>query len=324
MKKKLLCAFVAAFLCFTTATSGFAASGVIRNGSVLVPLRGVFENLGFKVYWNVDTETAQIFNEDYSISLQKNADTFVVNGKTVSPDTPQTIIDGTMYLPLRALGDAVSAQTSWNEENKSAVIELNGKKVTVYTDKNYIVAGTSENLDLKQTTTEVTETTTETTTQITTEETTETTTESTIVDEYAGFDGVRYSLRKRVLADLQKAQTQYRIGNANTLSLMQRDAIVLASSQWLGMSKSDEENRYIDLATEFYLRFADAAKAIDEYSSRTSDTTSSAMYKAQAQDFKDRMDAIVDKFSMCKSISDVNSVYNSMYDLSRQIRRFNW
>lgn len=51
------------------------------------------------------------------------------------PDTPQTIIDGTMYLPLRALGDAVSGQTSWNEENKSAVIELNGKKVTVYTTR---------------------------------------------------------------------------------------------------------------------------------------------------------------------------------------------
>ena len=48
------------------------------------------------------------------------------------------------------------------------------------------------------------------------------------------------------------------------------------------------------------------------------------MYKAQADDFKDRMDAIVDSFSMCKSISDVNNVYNSMYDLSRQIRRFNW
>ena len=122
MKKKLLSVLATTVLCIVTATSSFGASGVIRNGSVLVPFRGVFENLGFKVYWNSDTEKAQIFNENYSISIQKNADTFVVNGKTISPDTPQTIIDGTMYLPLRALGDAVSAQTSWNEENKSAVI----------------------------------------------------------------------------------------------------------------------------------------------------------------------------------------------------------
>ena len=105
---------------------------------------------------------------------------------------------------------------------------------------------------------------------------------------------------------------------------MQRDAIVLASNQWLSMANSNEERTYIDVATEFYLRFADAAKAIDEYANRTSDTTSKAMYKAQADDFKDRMDAIVDSFSMCKSISDVNNAYNSMYDLSRQIRRFNW
>lgn len=327
MKKKLLSVLATTVLCIVTATSSFGASGVIRNGSVLVPLRGVFENLGFKVYWNSDTETAQIFNENYSISIQKNADTFVVNGKTISPDTPQTIIDGTMYLPLRALGDAVSAQTSWNEENKSAVIELNGKKVTVYTDKNYIVAGTSENLDLKEPTTKAIETTTETTTEATTEVTTEeTTTGSTTatVDEYAGFAGVRYSLRKQVIADLQKAQKQYHVGNADTLSLMQRDAIVLASNQWFSMANSNEERSYIDVATEFYLRFADAAKAIDEYANRTSDTTSKAMYKAQADDFKDRMDAIVDSFSMCKSISDVNNAYNSMYDLSRQIRRFNW
>lgn len=78
MKKKLLSVLATTVLCIVTATSSFGASGVIRNGSVLVPLRGVFENLGFKVYWNSDTETAQIFNENYSISIQKNADTFVV------------------------------------------------------------------------------------------------------------------------------------------------------------------------------------------------------------------------------------------------------
>lgn len=325
MKRKIMTVLTVATLFITNVLNCFGASGVVRDGRVLVPLRGVFENLGFKVYWNSDTETAQIFNENYSISIQKNADNFVVNGKTVEPDTPQTIIDGTMYLPLRAVGDAVSAQTQWNEDTKSALIELGDKKVTVYTDRNYIVAGESTsngNLDLVEVTTKA-ETTTETTTQTVTEASTETTTVA-VGDEYAGFEGVRYSLRKQVISDLTKAQRQYKIGNADELSLMQRDAIVLASSKWLTSAESQEEKNYVNLATDFYLRFADAAKAIDEYSNRTSDTTSKEMYISQAEDFKDRMDIIVDRFSMCKSISDVNSAYNSMYELSRQIRRFNW
>ena len=35
---------------------------------------------------------------------------------------------------------------------------------------------------------------------------------------------------------------------------------MLASNQWLSMANSNEERSYIDVATEFYLRFADAAK----------------------------------------------------------------
>ena len=50
---------------------------------------------------------------------------------------------------------------------------------------------------------------------MTTEETTTGSTTAT-VDEYAGFAGVRYSLRKQVIADLQKAQKQYHVGNADT------------------------------------------------------------------------------------------------------------
>ena len=42
MKKKLLSVLATTVLCVVTATSSFGASGVIRNGSVLVPLRGVF------------------------------------------------------------------------------------------------------------------------------------------------------------------------------------------------------------------------------------------------------------------------------------------
>lgn len=55
---------------------------------------------------------------------------FTVNDQNITPDVPQTIIDGRFMLPLRAVGEALNYSVDWDPETKTASISRdNGIKV---------------------------------------------------------------------------------------------------------------------------------------------------------------------------------------------------
>lgn len=126
---------------------------VIVEGRTLIPLRGVFEKLGYEISWDNKTKTANFTKGDIVVNVTVNAGTFKVNNSSVNLDVPAQIINGSMMLPLRAVGEATGLKVDWDNENK--------------------VVNLSYNLDnVESTTVKTTETTTETTTEKATETTT--------------------------------------------------------------------------------------------------------------------------------------------------------
>lgn len=101
--------------------------GVIIDGRTMVPVRGVFEYMGYSVEWDANTKTATLTNtkKETVIKLTNGETIFTVNDKIVTPDVPQQIIDGRFMLPLRAVGEAVNAKVGWNNETKTATINEN-------------------------------------------------------------------------------------------------------------------------------------------------------------------------------------------------------
>lgn len=104
-----------------------ADKGIIVEGRTLVPVRGVFEYMGYDVQWDNDTKTATLTNEkkETTITLTNGSDTFTVNDTVITPEVPQQIIDGRFMLPLRAIGEAVNAKVGWNNDTKTATINEN-------------------------------------------------------------------------------------------------------------------------------------------------------------------------------------------------------
>lgn len=47
----------------------------------------------------------------------------LVNGEKISTDTPAVVIEGSTYLPLKALGQALNVEVKWNSELKRVEIE---------------------------------------------------------------------------------------------------------------------------------------------------------------------------------------------------------
>ncbi len=125
--KKIVSLFMGALIAVSTSISTFGAVGTIYNGKTMVPVRGVFEELGFTVTWDSASATAVISDSNYTIQVPKGKTYFMVNGQSIKPDVPQQVINGSLYLPLRAIGDSVGAATSWDSTNKMAHISYNSR-----------------------------------------------------------------------------------------------------------------------------------------------------------------------------------------------------
>jgi hypothetical protein len=88
---------------------------VIVDGRTLVPVRGVFEMLGFNVDWDNDTRQATLTNSDYIVVLTVGSATFTTNGVNHTLDVPAQIIGGRTMLPIRAVLESVAYYVAWQD-----------------------------------------------------------------------------------------------------------------------------------------------------------------------------------------------------------------
>ena len=89
---------------------------------VLVPVRGVFEHMGFTVDWISQVRMATLANNDFFIEIPAGGTYFLVNGIQHFPDVPQQNVDGRLLLPLRAIAEAVGGTADWDSDNQIAII----------------------------------------------------------------------------------------------------------------------------------------------------------------------------------------------------------
>ena len=96
---------------------------VILAGRTLVPVRGVFEVLGFQPSWDGSTRTATLTRDDYVVVLTIGSYTFTTNGIAHTMDVPPQIIGGRTLLPLRAVLESVGYDDmDWVAETRTVVI----------------------------------------------------------------------------------------------------------------------------------------------------------------------------------------------------------
>ncbi|HLK55332.1 MAG TPA: copper amine oxidase N-terminal domain-containing protein [Chthonomonadaceae bacterium] len=92
------------------------------DGRVLVPVRGVLEQLGADISWQPDTQRIIASNDNITIRLRLGDRRAVVNGRDVMLDVPaQTYSDRTM-VPLRFLGEALGARVRWDDQERTVYI----------------------------------------------------------------------------------------------------------------------------------------------------------------------------------------------------------
>ena len=99
-----------------------AQQPIIQDGRTLIPLRGVFDTLGYDIFWAGDTKTVTIEKENTVITIVIGQKNYYYNGVSHDIDVPAQIINGSTMLPLRAIAEAAGLGVVWNSEEKTAVL----------------------------------------------------------------------------------------------------------------------------------------------------------------------------------------------------------
>jgi peptide/nickel transport system substrate-binding protein len=97
-------------------------SPILKDGRVLVPLRGIFEELGVTVEWNGTTKTIIASKSETKIILTIGKEIAIKNNQKVALDVPAQIINGSTMIPLRFVGEALGSQVEWDQQNKTVFI----------------------------------------------------------------------------------------------------------------------------------------------------------------------------------------------------------
>ncbi len=84
------------------------------HGSVLVPLRGVFEALGANVDYNSATSTITASRAGRLIVLPLGSSTAQINGQTANLSQPAQVYNGTTLVPLRFVAEALGDYVDWS------------------------------------------------------------------------------------------------------------------------------------------------------------------------------------------------------------------
>jgi len=92
------------------------ARPVNANGSVLVPVRVVSDNLGGKL--SLSGKKITIVKGDRTIKLTIGAKTATVNGETLTLHAAANAVNGRTYVPLRFVSEAFGEKVEWDSVNQ--------------------------------------------------------------------------------------------------------------------------------------------------------------------------------------------------------------
>jgi hypothetical protein len=90
---------------------------------VMIPLRGVLEQLGANVSWDQASQKVMATGSGITITLHIGDHTAMVNGQAVNLDQPAMLSEGTTLVPLRFMSETFGASVQWDQNSQTVNIQ---------------------------------------------------------------------------------------------------------------------------------------------------------------------------------------------------------
>jgi len=105
-----------------TLKQGRVLAAIVSHGTLLVPLRSMFEQMGATVAYDAASKsvTAQKEGAQVQVTLGKNE--VIINGESRPLDVPPMMYKGTLMVPVRVISEALGAYVEWEPTQRVAVV----------------------------------------------------------------------------------------------------------------------------------------------------------------------------------------------------------
>ena len=94
----------------------------IENGRTMVPMRKIFEALNATVNWDDTTQTITATTDNAKIVLQIDNTEMYNNGITEVLDVAPVIVNGSTFVPVRAVSQSLNASVEWLDKTNTVYI----------------------------------------------------------------------------------------------------------------------------------------------------------------------------------------------------------
>jgi hypothetical protein len=95
---------------------------IMQEGRVLVPLRGIFENLGADVVYLAPTRSIKATRGSTQVELTLGSRRALIDGQARYLDVPAASYSGRTLVPLRFISEALGAEVDWQAATRTVAI----------------------------------------------------------------------------------------------------------------------------------------------------------------------------------------------------------
>ncbi|MBR0598277.1 copper amine oxidase N-terminal domain-containing protein [Clostridiales bacterium BAD-6] len=96
---------------------------VNQDGSVLVPMKVIFEAIGAALTWDPAEKKVTAILGDKTIVLVIGNQTATVNGVPQTLSVPAKLINSRTMVPVRFVSESLDADVSWDQTTKTVIIK---------------------------------------------------------------------------------------------------------------------------------------------------------------------------------------------------------
>ncbi|MBV9233012.1 MAG: copper amine oxidase N-terminal domain-containing protein, partial [Candidatus Eremiobacteraeota bacterium] len=92
---------------------GRVLAALVRGGTIFIPLRSMFEQMGATVAYDAGAKTATVSKSGAEVKVTVGKPEVIINGESRPLDVPPMIYHGDVLVPIRVISEGMGAYVQW-------------------------------------------------------------------------------------------------------------------------------------------------------------------------------------------------------------------
>ncbi|HEX3672613.1 MAG TPA: copper amine oxidase N-terminal domain-containing protein [Candidatus Cybelea sp.] len=101
---------------------GRVLAALVKGGTLFIPLRSMFEQMGATVSWDPGSQTATISKPGAEVKVTVGKAEVMINGESRPLDVPPMIYQGVVVVPVRVISEGMGAYVQWVPDKRLVVV----------------------------------------------------------------------------------------------------------------------------------------------------------------------------------------------------------